>query len=152
MRRSVAAGVLVAIASIVPLTVPAYAQDLDCRHFAYQEEAQAVFDSDPTDPHRLDEDQGPDDGVACEALPRRSTTVPAPTTPPTTPSAVAPRPPQPSYSTPGSVTATPDRGVRGGLGGSATSGSGGWYFGLGLVAVAGAFGGYVYRRRRNTQG
>lgn len=43
---------------------PALAQaDRDCPDFASQEEAQAVFDADPSDPNRLDRD---DDGIACE--------------------------------------------------------------------------------------
>jgi hypothetical protein len=37
--------------------------DLDCADFATQEEAQAEYDSDPSDPNGLD---GDDDGVACE--------------------------------------------------------------------------------------
>src|SRR5215218_1990438 len=56
-----------------PMT-PAVAQtgDLDClTDFTYQEEAQAVYDQDPSDPNRLDEDPGPDDGIACEELPHR---------------------------------------------------------------------------------
>ena len=39
--------------------------DLDCEDFDTQEEAQEVYEQDPSDPHRLDDD---DDGVACEAL------------------------------------------------------------------------------------
>ena len=55
----------------------AYAQEdlYDCPDFEYQEDAQAVYDQDPSDPHGLD---GPpvegfdgDPGVACEELPRR---------------------------------------------------------------------------------
>jgi hypothetical protein len=46
--------------------VPQQQPDLDCDDFDTQEEAQAVLDADPSDPHRLDED---DDGLACEALP-----------------------------------------------------------------------------------
>lgn len=42
------------------------AQDLDCSDFATQEEAQAVLDQDPSDPHGLDADG---DGIACESLP-----------------------------------------------------------------------------------
>ncbi|KKD02340.1 hypothetical protein TN53_41085, partial [Streptomyces sp. WM6386] len=58
-----------------PLDGLAHAQtDLDCSDFVYQEDAQAEFDRDLNDPYRLDEDQGPDDGIACEVLPRRSTT------------------------------------------------------------------------------
>ena len=40
-------------------------EDLDCADFSTQEEAQAEFDSDPSDPHNLDAD---DDGIACEEL------------------------------------------------------------------------------------
>ena len=53
-------------------TTPAYAQaDLyDCSDFTTQEEAQAIFDQDTSDPYGLDEDDpSPDDGIACEALP-----------------------------------------------------------------------------------
>lgn len=39
--------------------------DYDCSHFDTHEQAQAVYDQDPSDPHRLDAD---DDGVACESL------------------------------------------------------------------------------------
>lgn len=37
--------------------------DLDCEDFATQEEAQIVYDRDPSDPNALDND---DDGEACE--------------------------------------------------------------------------------------
>ncbi|MDL5363737.1 thermonuclease family protein [Halalkalicoccus sp. NIPERK01] len=40
--------------------------DLDCSDFETQAQAQAVYDDDPSDPHRLDADG---DGVACETLP-----------------------------------------------------------------------------------
>ncbi|WP_458208905.1 thermonuclease family protein [Haladaptatus sp. NG-SE-30] len=39
--------------------------DYDCSSFDTQEQAQAVLDDDPSDPHRLD---GDDDGIACESL------------------------------------------------------------------------------------
>ena len=39
--------------------------DLDCADFATQEEAQAVYNQDTSDPHGLDRDN---DGIACEAL------------------------------------------------------------------------------------
>jgi hypothetical protein len=42
--------------------------DLDCVDFDHQEEAQAVLDADPSDPHLLD---GDGDGIACEWLPSR---------------------------------------------------------------------------------
>ncbi|HYH32323.1 MAG TPA: excalibur calcium-binding domain-containing protein [Pseudonocardia sp.] len=48
------------------------AEDLNCSDFEYQEEAQAVLDADPSDPHRLDGGTGgAADGVACESLPSR---------------------------------------------------------------------------------
>jgi hypothetical protein len=50
---------------------PAFAQssDLyDCPDFTYQEEAQAIYDQDPSDPYGLD---GDNDGIACEDLPSR---------------------------------------------------------------------------------
>lgn len=54
--------------------LPQTGRDLDCGDFATWEEAQAVLDADPADPHRLDRNG---DGVACESL--RS---PAPPPPP----------------------------------------------------------------------
>ena len=53
----------------------AYAQDEDptlgedCSDFRSQAEAQAELRRDPSDPNVLDEDEGPDDGVACETYP-----------------------------------------------------------------------------------
>ncbi len=37
--------------------------DLDCADFVTQQEAQQVYDADPSDPNRLDAD---DDGIPCE--------------------------------------------------------------------------------------
>jgi hypothetical protein len=52
--------------------------DLDCKNFTYQEDAQGTCDADPSDPHHLDgNDQ---DGIPCESLPHRLTSVPAPPT------------------------------------------------------------------------
>ncbi|CCK31634.1 putative secreted protein [Streptomyces davaonensis JCM 4913] len=135
-RRTGAVGTLIAIAAIVPLADTAHAQDLDCRDFTTQEEAQAEFNRDPSDPHGLDEDQGPDDGVACEVLPRLGTAVS--TVPPAT---LTPTP---------AATVTPTLGVRGGLGGAADSGVGGWAAGAGFALVAGGAvaTGYVVKRRR----
>ena len=57
----------------------AIAQDvLNCSDFQFQEDAQAEFNRDPSDPNRLDEDAGPDDGIACESLPSRGTSTPQP--------------------------------------------------------------------------
>lgn len=94
IRTAFAAAVTVALAA-GPFAGLAHAQpDLDCHDFAFQEDAQAELNRDPSDPHRLDEDQGPDDSIACEVMPRRSTT-----------STTAPTP-------------LPTRGVQGGIGGS----------------------------------
>ena len=54
---------------------PAFAQDedprtgLDCNNYNSQAEAQAALREDPSDPNVLDEDPGPDDGIACETTP-----------------------------------------------------------------------------------
>lgn len=115
IRRVLAAGAATVLVS-VPLAGSAGAQtDLDCRDFAFQEDAQAELARDPSDPHRLDEDQGPDDGVACEVLPRRGavgTTV--------SPSATA-------------VSPTATRGVRAGAGGGTRPAGFERALGLGLL-------------------
>ncbi|MFF7768275.1 excalibur calcium-binding protein [Streptomyces massasporeus] len=160
-RRTGAIGTLFAIAAIVPLADPAHArQDLDCRDFAFQEDAQAVFDADPSDPNRLDEDQGRDDGVACEALARRGiidpTTSPPSSSPSTSPSVSPSGSPSvsPSGSPSAPVTATPtgapSQGVRGGLGGAVASGPSDWDIAIGLAFAAGAAvaAGCVVKRRR----
>ncbi|SEE23253.1 excalibur calcium-binding protein [Streptomyces sp. TLI_105] len=90
--RSTVSGIALAIASVAPLAGVAHARDLDCKDFHFQEDAQAVFDRDTSDPNRLDEDQGPDDGIACEALPRRGME----TVPPVGPSATGVQPVNPS--------------------------------------------------------
>ncbi|WP_329406185.1 excalibur calcium-binding protein [Streptomyces sp. NBC_00704] len=131
-HRAPLAGIAAAIICISPLAGTAQAQDLDCRDFAFQEDAQAVFDQDPSDPDRLDEDQGPDDGIACEALPHRSSVGVA---------TAVPRP-----------VVTPTRGVQGGLGGATGTGPSGRDVGLGLGLTAGgltAVGYMVLRRRRS---
>lgn len=129
-RRAAAACIVLAFASCAPLSGAAYAQtDLDCRDFSFQEDAQAVFDRDRSDPNRLDEDQGPDDGIACEALPRRGTALP--TRAPVVPSAL------------------PSRGAQGGMGGASGTGPGGLEIGAGVGLVAGAAGiGYIVLKRR----
>ncbi|MEU6375304.1 hypothetical protein [Streptomyces sp. NPDC046909] len=112
-----------------PLGGLAHAQtDLDCSDFTYQEDAQAEFDRNLNDPYRLDEDQGPDDGIACEILPRRNTTAPA------------------------TVTAVPTLGVQGGLGGATGPGDFERVLGVGLVLGAVALAGaYTVRRRRHSR-
>ncbi|MFI8171458.1 excalibur calcium-binding protein [Streptomyces sp. NPDC086081] len=162
-RRTGVIGTLLAVAAIVPLSAPAHAQpDRDCRDFAFQEDAQAVFDADRSDPHRLDEDRGPDDGIACEALPRRGSGIISPTSPAppsasvtATPVAPVPATPVPSPSTTatapaGTSAATPSQGVRGGVGGAVAAGPTDWDVGLGLTFAVGAslMAGYLIRRHR----
>ena len=66
LRTAVAATVLAAGMSF-PLAGVGLAavQDLDCSDFNTQEEAQAEYNRDPSDPHNLD---GNNNGRACEAL------------------------------------------------------------------------------------
>ncbi|MDV5143975.1 excalibur calcium-binding protein [Streptomyces sp. SBC-4] len=138
--RSVVAAIALAIASVAPLSGVAHAQDLDCRDFRFQEDAQAEFNRDTSDPNRLDEDQGPDDGIACEALPSRTSTD---TMQPVSPSATAIPPAAPVVPAP----VVPSRGTRAGIGG--TSGPSDLSVGIGLTLVAGAAaaGGYLTARR-----
>ncbi|MGW5972300.1 excalibur calcium-binding protein [Streptomyces sp. NPDC055186] len=157
-RRTGALGILIALAATVPSAPAAHAQDLNCRDFTYQEEAQALFNLDRSDPNGLDEEQGPDDDIACEALPHRgdpatsSTSSPRPVpttaTPTTLVTPTAPAVAPPVLTAPAPVT--PTRGVEGGLGGSSETGPSDWDIGIGLAAAAGAAAaaGYAVRRRR----
>ncbi len=77
-RTFILCAVLVLVVGVVgrityeQTTEPAYAQDedptvgRDCDDFRSQAEAQAALRADPSDPDVLDEDEGPDDGIACE--------------------------------------------------------------------------------------
>ncbi|MFE3382564.1 excalibur calcium-binding protein [Streptomyces anulatus] len=149
-RRSIVAGIALAIVSVAPLSGVAHAQDLDCADFRFQEDAQAELNRDPGDPNRLDEDRGIDDGIACEVLPRRSSTG---AVPPVNPSATAVPPASPSAPTLQQavpvVPAVPSRGTRAGIGG--TSGPSDLSLGMGLALAAGAAvaGGYLTARRLN---
>ncbi|MFI7498218.1 hypothetical protein ACIBVL_06810 [Streptomyces sp. NPDC049687] len=128
IRAGFAAAVTVVLTA-GPVAGVAHAQsDLDCGDFVFQEDAQAELNRDPGDPNRLDEDRGPDDGVACEVLPHRtaisSTTSPAPT-----------------------------RGVEGGVGGSTDPADFAQPLGVGLTMGAlGMAVGCLARRRRRSAG
>ena len=114
--RLVAAAALVV--TLVALGAPAGAQDdIDCSDFQFQEEAQAVFDQDPSDPYGLDD--GGTAGVACEGLPSIATTGPAaaPETSPPPAAAAAPAP-SPDAQAPGDAQ-VPEGGVDTGFGGMA---------------------------------
>ncbi|MFG2867578.1 excalibur calcium-binding protein [Streptomyces sp. NPDC048338] len=146
--RSVVAGIALAIASIAPLSGVAHAQDLDCRNFQYQEDAQAEFDRNPSDPNRLDEDQGPDDHIACEALPSRTNVSPVlPVSP--TDTGVQPVDPTADTVQPAAPTATimPTRGTRAGIGGASGPTPLDTGIGLTLAAGAAAAGGHLTAQR-----
>jgi hypothetical protein len=61
----------IAYERVVNTATPAYAQaedptiGRDCDDFRSQAEVQAALRENPTDPDLLDEDEGPDDGIAC---------------------------------------------------------------------------------------
>ncbi|MFC8244336.1 hypothetical protein [Streptomyces chartreusis] len=115
--------------------------DLNCRDFVFQEDAQAEFNRDPRDPNHLDEDQGADDGIACEVLPRRSMIdSPLPTITPL-----------PTFSPRPTSSPRPTQGVRGGLGGATGPADFELVVGAGLAvgALALAAGYVVVRRRRH---
>jgi hypothetical protein len=61
-HRIVAASGL-AVAATALAVHPANAADYDCSDFTSQSQAQGVYDSNPSDPNRLDRDG---DGIACE--------------------------------------------------------------------------------------
>ena len=68
-----------------PVPPPAEEQDLNCDDFDFREDAQAVYDADPSDPHELDGNDN--DGRACEGRPTRGPTtgkVPEPAQEPVT--------------------------------------------------------------------
>ncbi len=92
-------------ALLFPAVASAGGDTQNCDDFEFQEDAQAEFDRDPSDPNRLDEDDGPDDGIACENLPSRGST--RTTSLPAGPGAAA------------GSSATPVGGVQTGLGGTA---------------------------------
>ncbi len=54
-----------AVMLVLAPTAMAQTADTDCADYATQEQAQAVYNADPSDPNGLDAD---DDGIACETL------------------------------------------------------------------------------------
>ncbi|MCD9877684.1 excalibur calcium-binding domain-containing protein [Streptomyces guryensis] len=119
-----------------PTAVVAHAQtDLDCRDFAFQEDAQAVLNRNPSDPFRLDADH---DGIACEDLPHR----PSPSAT-VTPTALTPAP--------ATATPVPQRGVNAGVGGGTGPAGFEMVGGVGLTVLAlSLIGGHVVLRRRRS--
>ncbi len=137
MRRSTAAGVLVTAVLTLGTTGTANAADVyNCPNFTYQEEAQAVYEQDRSDPNGLDDD---DDGVACETLPRRGSAA-APTANTNTGSDTT------SGSTSSQVSTRPVGAVAAGDGSASEDGSV-LPFVLGGAALAAAGGAAVAARR-----
>jgi hypothetical protein len=92
---------------------PAFAQaDLNCKDFNSQADAQAELRRDPSDPNGLDEDDGQDDGIACETYPyddpaRDETPVTTGTSPSPTSSPTPTATSSPSLTSSPSPTSTP---------------------------------------------
>jgi hypothetical protein len=71
--------VLLAVLAALVGASSAYAtegDEYDCEDFSTQQEAQATFSQDTSDPYGLDDDPGTDDGKACENLPSEATADP----------------------------------------------------------------------------
>ncbi len=146
-RTTAAAGVLVTAALSFGFSGTANAADIyNCDHFAYQEDAQAVYDQDPSDPNGLD--GTPNDGVACESLPRRGTSdagsTPAGATTGTTGSSTTGTP------TSGQVSTRPAGAVAAGDGSSAGDEAGALPYVLGGIALTAA-GGAAFAARRSAR-
>ena len=81
--------------------------DLDCGDFDYQEDAQAVYDQDTSDPNGLDGPRGEgytgEQGEACEDLPSRAGPSPAQRSQSPRPQPVTPTPPSAPAATGGGV-------------------------------------------------
>ena len=72
MKRSMLlAAMCAALVLALAPSVMAQANEFNCGDFQFQEDAQEVFNQDTSDPNLLDEDDGVDDGIACESLPSR---------------------------------------------------------------------------------
>jgi micrococcal nuclease len=77
-----------------PAPAPSGSGTYDCSDFATQEEAQAVFDADPSDPNGLDSDG---DGVVCEELPAGEATTTSPSAASSASASASPQPdPEPN--------------------------------------------------------
>lgn len=153
MRCSIAAGsaVFAAAACLFLPTTAVAAADVDCANFATQEQAQAVFDADPSDPNRLD---GDNDNIACEALPSGAGggNTAAPTPAPTATVSPAPSAAAPGAAVPGAVTGTaapaPAGPVNAGTGSPTDTATVSYVLGgAALLAAAGA--GVTVARRRS---
>ncbi|KAA9154200.1 calcium-binding protein [Amycolatopsis acidicola] len=146
----------IAMLGSAPVVFAAPSADLDCRDFQYQEDAQAVYDQDPSDPNGLDGDDN--DGIACESLPHRpsggqtTTTTEAPVTteaPATTKTTTQKPSSTTKKSTSAQVQVKPVGGVDTGGGDGGDSGNGAAIALGALVLGGGAVTTVVVRRRAN---
>jgi hypothetical protein len=79
MKRLCSLAALVMVLAVLVAPAALAQEDLyDCADFQYQEDAQAVYDQDTSDPYGLDglpgEAYAGIQGVPCEELPQRGTT------------------------------------------------------------------------------
>src|SRR5688572_11999093 len=126
LRSTAAAGLLLTAGLSLGVTGTANAADLDCSNFATQQEAQAVFNADPSDPNGLDSD---DDGIACESLASGGTAEDG------------------TITGAAQVSTPPAGGVSAGDGSSSTSDAGVLPYALGGLAFTAAAGAAVAARR-----
>jgi hypothetical protein len=127
------------------------AADLNCSDFKYQEDAQAVYDQDPSDPNGLDGDDN--DGKACESLPPRPRQNPSTSEQPstTTKTHTAPKSTTAKKSTTGSqVKVKPVGGVATGGGEPAEDVPAFLVLSGALLAAAASGGMVLYLRRRTS--
>ncbi|GAB3586117.1 excalibur calcium-binding domain-containing protein [Amycolatopsis endophytica] len=77
IRRVLGAVAVAGIALLgpAPAVFATESTDKNCSDFEYQEDAQAVYDADPSDPNNLDGDDN--DGIACESLPHKPVSQPS---------------------------------------------------------------------------
>ena len=97
MRKVLLLAALAMVAALV-FAPMALAQDLNCSDFATQEEAQAVYEQDTSDPNNLDGFSGEDDGIACESLPSGGDSTATPSASPIASTTGGPLTPLPSAS------------------------------------------------------
>ncbi len=146
-RTTAAAGVLFTAALSFGFSGTAHAADtLNCENFTYQEDAQAEYDKDTSDPHGLDGPVGPGftgvEGVACEGNARRGTSSTGGA------AAVAPAGTTAGATTAGSQVATrPAGAVAAGDGSSSGDEAGALPYVLGGVALTAAGGAAIAARR-----
>jgi cobalamin biosynthesis Mg chelatase CobN len=142
-RTTATAGVLFTAALSLGFSGTAHAADLyNCSDFTYQEDAQAEYNKDTSDPNGLD--GTPNDGVACESLPRKGTSSTGSTTTGTTGGGTS------STTTGGQVSTRPAGAVAAGDGSSSGDEASMLPYVVGGVALTAA-GGAAFAARRSSR-